>query len=86
MEDKNNSHMDKDSLEGKYANNFRVGHNAFEFLIDFGQVYEEDNSLCMHTRIITSPNYAKALLKTLMMSINEYESTYGSIKEAPGES
>jgi hypothetical protein len=26
--------------EGRYANYFQIGHNAFEFIIDFGQGYE----------------------------------------------
>ena len=29
-------------LEGRYANYFKVGHNAFEFLLDFGQLARED--------------------------------------------
>jgi hypothetical protein len=29
------------ALEGKYANYFKVGHNAFEFILDFGQLYLE---------------------------------------------
>ncbi len=29
------------SLEGRYANYFKVGYNAFEFLLDFGQFYPE---------------------------------------------
>ncbi len=62
------------SLEGKYVNFFKVGHNAFEFVIDFGQVYEEENQEPhIHTRIITSPVYAKAFLETLRESVEQYE-------------
>lgn len=32
---------DRGELEGRYANTFKVGHNAFEFLVDFGQVDPE---------------------------------------------
>ena len=28
-------------LEGRYSNYFKVGHNAFEFVIDFSQFYTE---------------------------------------------
>jgi Protein of unknown function (DUF3467) len=68
-------------LEGRYANYFKVGHNAFELIIDCGQCYAEDQEPQLHTRIITSPAYGKALCKTLQDSLAEYEKTYGSIDE-----
>jgi hypothetical protein len=43
------------SLEGRYANYFKVGHNAFEFLIDFGQYYRESQSAQLYVRIIPLP-------------------------------
>ena len=67
-------------LEGRYANYFKVGHNAFEFVLDFGQFYPESNKFQVHSRIITSPAYAKALLKTLDESIDRYEQEFGAIK------
>lgn len=66
-------------LEGRYANFFKVGHNAFEFLLDFGQSYPESESPQFHTRIVTSPIYAKALMETLRESIERYESSFGVI-------
>ena len=42
-------------LEGRYANHFDVGHNAFEFVIDFGQAYDPADVCRSHTRIVTSP-------------------------------
>jgi hypothetical protein len=69
-------------LEGKYANYFQVGHNAFEFLIDFGQMYSEGTKAQFHTRIITSPSYAKELWKLLGESLNQYQTTFGSIQDA----
>ncbi len=68
-------------IEGRYANYFKVGHNAFEFLLDFGQHYSETEEGELYTRIVTSPCYAKCLLKTLRDSIDQYEKTFGSIKE-----
>jgi hypothetical protein len=68
-----------DGLEGRYANYFKVGHNAVEFLFDFGQFYPEIERAQLHTRIITSPVYAKALIETLRESIDQYEQTYGAI-------
>jgi hypothetical protein len=67
-------------LEGRYTNYFKVGHNAFEFLLDFGQFYPENERAQLHTRIITSPSYAKALLETLQKSIDRFEQTFGTIQ------
>ena len=67
------------NTEGRYANCFKVGHNAFEFLIDFSQSYPESEEVKLHTRIITGPAYAKALLETLGESIRQYEKKYGKI-------
>lgn len=66
-------------LEGRYANNFQVGHNAFEFLLDFGQFYPENTEARFHTRIVTGPAYAKVLSETLQGSIDQYEQTFGVI-------
>ena len=65
--------------EGQYANYFQVGHNAFEFLIDFGQCYPQDQEAHFHTRIITGPVYALALFETLRESIDRYEQIFGTI-------
>lgn len=69
-------------LEGRYANYFKVGHNAFEFVIDFGQYYLESERAELYTRVITNPCYAKSLFETLRESIERYERTFGAIKEA----
>ena len=56
------------SKEGRYANFFQVGHNAFEFLIEFGQ---QDGGI--HTRIYVSPQYARVLSDLLVNSLREHE-------------
>jgi hypothetical protein len=66
-------------LVGRYANFFRVGHTAFEFVIDFGQLYQGGSSEQLHTRIITSPAYVAELLRLLGASVDEYEETFGII-------
>ncbi len=67
--------------EGRYANYFEIGHNAFEFLFNFGQFYAEDNEARFHTRIIMGPAYAGALLETLQKAIGRYIESYGPIPE-----
>jgi hypothetical protein len=67
-------------LEGRYSNYFKVGCGAFEFVLDLGQLNAENGEAKLHTRIITSPIYAKALLETLRESIELYEQTFGAIQ------
>jgi hypothetical protein len=67
------------TIEGKYANYFQIGHNAFEFLIDFGQLYSDERKEQFHTRIITGPSYAKELLELLENSVERYEEAFGPI-------
>lgn len=66
--------------EGQYANYFEVGHNEFEFVIDFGQFYGDENDVRKHTRIITNPAYMKTLLELLNKSNGEYEKSFGAAK------
>jgi hypothetical protein len=68
------------TVEGKYANHFQIGHNAFEFVLDFGQLFADDAAERFHTRIVTSPRHAKEVLTLLRESINEYECSFGSIE------
>jgi hypothetical protein len=66
-------------IEGRYANTFQVGHNAFEFFLEFGQMPLNSEQGTFHTRIITTPAYAKALFETLKDSLEHYEQSYGGI-------
>ena len=66
-------------LEGRYANYFKVGHNVVDFLLDFGQLYHESEKAQLHTRVITSPSYAMALLEILRESLDRYVQTFGDI-------
>jgi hypothetical protein len=65
--------------DGRYANYFKIGHNAFEFLLDFGQLYGERGPAPHHTRIVTTPVYAKTLLGILQESVEQYEQLFGTI-------
>jgi hypothetical protein len=60
------------AAKGIYANYFEVGHTAFEFVLDFGESYASRDPRC-HTRIVTSPTYAQALLATLSKAVGDYQ-------------
>lgn len=71
--------MDAGKPEGRYTNFFQVGYNAVEFLLDFGQYFDETKDGSIHTRIVTNPRYAKELLNVLQESVERYEKSFGSI-------
>jgi hypothetical protein len=51
----------------RYANFFQVGHNAYEFLLEFGQQDSE-----IHTRIYLSPQHAQMLSELLNAALREH--------------
>ena len=71
--------------QGRYSNFFKIGYNAFEFLLDFGQVYTDTGADNVHTRIVTTPQYAKALSELLIKTLTAFEMTYGQIQSAQNE-
>jgi hypothetical protein len=64
-----------------YANYFEVGHNAFEFLIDFGQYQPEADAVTMHSRMATGPVHAKLLAGLLADAIARFEAEHGTIAD-----
>jgi len=66
-------------LQGRYANSFRIGFNALEFMIDFAQSSTNHQVAEVHTRIIMNPAYARVLLRLLTSSIEQYEQSHGRI-------
>jgi hypothetical protein len=61
----------------RYANQLHIGHNAFEFVLHFGQYFDGDSQPSMHTTIITSPGYAAAFLELLALAVKEYTEQFG---------
>jgi hypothetical protein len=65
-------------FDGKYANCFRVGFNAFELVIDFAQCGPESRIANLHTRIIVSPGHGRVLVRLLQRSIEDLEAFKGT--------
>ena len=75
-----------EALQGKDSNYFKVGNTAYKFIFDFGWFHSSSGKFQIHTRIITSPAKAKALLRTLQESIEKHERNHGAISgEESGE-
>lgn len=66
----------------RYSNYFEVGHNAYEFLIDFGQFQPEVEGVVLHTRIAVGPTHAKLLAATLGKAVAQHEAEHGTIPDA----
>lgn len=63
-----------------YANYFQVGQNVCEVVLDFGYAHDEKHVVWV-TRIVTTPQYAKALLQLLDESLEQHEARYGPLDE-----
>jgi len=64
-----------DRIESRYANAFRIGYNAYEFVLDFGECYAGQDER-IHTRIVTNPSYAKGLSELLDESLDQHQERY----------
>lgn len=64
-----------------YANYFEVGHNAFEFLLDAGQVEPQSGEIQLLSRIAVSPVHAKLLAQLLNQSIAQFEQLHHEIPD-----
>lgn len=68
---------------GRYANAFRVGFNAFEVVIEFGEQFSETTERT-HTRIVTNPVSARALLESLSDALDQRAAVLAN-DHLPGE-
>jgi hypothetical protein len=68
-------------IEARYTNYFEVGHNAYEFIVDFGQYQPSAEHVQMQTRIITGPVFAKLLHRLLTQALEQFETEHGVIEQ-----
>jgi hypothetical protein len=73
---------ERETPERRYADFVQVGHNAFEFMLDFGQMTEGGETVNYGIRVVGNPQFAKALWATLGEAICEYERAFGMIRSA----
>jgi hypothetical protein len=78
------SETDSGDLREFYANFFRVGYNALEFLLDFGRQFEQEPEH-FDQRVITTPSHAKVLSDLLQQSVSAYEERFGEIANGKNE-
>jgi len=68
-------------VEARYSNHLEIGQNSFEFVLEFGQLYGESEKALIHTRIVTSPFYAKQFSEILRECLRRHEEAVGPIPD-----
>jgi hypothetical protein len=79
--------MDAQNATGVYSNLMMISHRKEEFVLDFlfvqPQRTPQGQSVAnLRSRVITSPEHMKRILKAMQENITRYESTFGPIEEA----
>ncbi len=75
-----NIELGEKEAEGTYSNLAIITHSPAEFIIDFTRVVPGVPKAKVQSRIITTPQHAKMLLKALQDNIEKFESRFGEIK------
>ncbi len=68
--------------EGIYSNLALITHSPAEFIIDFARIVPGAQKAKIYSRVITTPQHAKALLDLLEKNIKAFEDKYGAIRKA----
>jgi hypothetical protein len=71
--------------EGVYSNFVIITHSASEFVLDFARMLPGAQKAKVFSRILMTPQHAKALLATLENNIKKFEGEHGPIKMAPND-
>jgi len=72
--------IDKETAKGQYSNLAVFSHTPNEFFLDFALMQPQGMAQVV-SRIITSPQHAKALMQSLADNIRKYEAQYGPIPD-----
>ncbi|MCA9727744.1 MAG: DUF3467 domain-containing protein [Candidatus Eisenbacteria bacterium] len=72
-------------VEAIYSNLALLANSPSEFILDFARVEPGKATAKVHSRIIMTPQNAKALLEVLHAKVTQFERTFGSIPSSrPG--
>ena len=71
--------------EGVYSNFVIITHSTSEFVLDFARMLPGAPKAKVFSRIIMTPQHAKALLATLEQNVKRFEGEHGEIKLTPND-
>ena len=69
----------------RYTNVFEVGVDAFEVIISCAQREPDGEEAPPHTKIVTTPGFAKQLAHMLVDAIADYEARFGPLPHSSAE-
>ncbi len=75
-----NIELGEKEAEGIYSNLAIITHSPAEFVIDFTRVVPGVPKARVLSRIITTPQHAKMLLRALKENVDKFEARFGEIK------
>jgi hypothetical protein len=80
-------HADSETSLGVYANLMMVSHRKEEFILDFlfvqpQQAAPGQTNATLRSRIVTTPEHAKRIVRALQENIQRYEAAFGVTAEA----
>ncbi len=75
-----NIKLDEKIGEGVYSNFFLISNTPSEYVLDFGRIVPGLRDVKVYSRIMTTPQHAKQLLKLLQQNIEQFEKQFGEIK------
>jgi len=80
--------IDAQQGTGVYSNLMMISHRKEEFILDFlflqPQRSPQGQSVAtLRSRVITSPEHAKRILRALQENLRRYEESFGIIAESP---
>ncbi len=79
-----NIELPPEQAEGTYANLAIITHSPAEFVIDFTRILPGVPKAKVYSRIIMTPQHAKALLVALQDNVQKFEKQHGEIKTQAG--
>jgi hypothetical protein len=80
-----NIELGEKEWEGVYSNFVIITHSNAEFIIDFARMLPGAKRAKVFSRILMTPQSAKALLGTLETNIQKYEAEHGKIPLVPND-
>lgn len=80
-----NIELGEKEWEGVYSNFVIITHSGSEFVLDFARMLPGAQKAKVFSRILMTPQHAKALLGTLENNIKKFEGEHGQIKMAPND-
>lgn len=80
-------HIDPHQGTGVYSNLMLISHRKEEFVLDFLFLQPQrspngQTAATLRSRVITSPEHAKRILRALQENLRRYEDSFGAIEEA----